>query len=314
MKNKTHIKHTQQPMISVIIPVFNGAEYLEETVSSALNSAYKRFEILLIDDGSTDHSTKICKQLSKRYKKVRFYSFSKNKGLGRVLNFALQKAKGKYICRINQDDRMYRFRLKTQVDFLEKNKDVVAVGSYIRQFTPQGATRIITYLEEDEDIKKIWHIVSPFADPSVMYKKSVALKVGGYDQSFWPADDTHLWYRMGMAGKLANIPKPLVEVRWHENAASLKYFRKLALSTLKMHLWADENIQKASLSIKAFWMIQFIAGMTLPPQFNWHVYRILKRVLYISYVSRRLLERYVKAIKRLASVIPHPKRFSLSGA
>ncbi|OGK39136.1 hypothetical protein A3F34_00580 [Candidatus Roizmanbacteria bacterium RIFCSPHIGHO2_12_FULL_44_10] len=301
-------------MVSVIIPVFNGAEYLKETVVSALNSAYPRFEILLIDDGSKDTSKIICKQLAKQYGKVRYYSFARNKGLGRVLNFAIKKARGEYICRINQDDRMYRFRLKTQVDFLKENRDVVAVGSYVKQFTPEGKTRIITYLEKDEDIKKLWHIVSPFADPSVMYKKSAVLKAGLYDQSFWPADDTQLWYRMGMVGKLANIPKPLVEVRWHDNAASVKYFKKLALSTLKMHLWADENIEKVSLTIKAYWLIQFVAGMLLSPQMNWYVYRILKRVLHVLYISQRFLEATMNKIKMLVRVIPQPRKFSFSGS
>ena len=51
----------------------------------------------------------------------------------------------------------------------------------------------------------MWHVVSPFADPSVMYRKQIALKAGGYKQEFWPGDDTHLWIRMGMMGQLANI-------------------------------------------------------------------------------------------------------------
>ncbi len=275
MKHKTYKK----PLVSVIIPVFNGSSYIEETVYSVKNSLFTDYEVLLIDDGSTDHSKKICRQLEKKYKNVRFYSFAKNKGLGRVLNFALKMARGKYICRINQDDRMLRHRLKTQVDFLEKNPQVVAVGSFIRLFYNKGKTQIIRFLKTDEEIKKIWYIISPFADPSVMYRKDVAIKVGGYKQKFWPADDTQLWYRMGMAGKLANIEKPLVEVRYHSQAASVKYFRQLVRSTYKMHLWANKNVAKAPIYIRVYWIIQLVAGFTLSPNLNWSIYRIMKTVI-----------------------------------
>lgn len=309
MKQKNNFK----PLVSVIIPVFNGASYLEETVNSVQNSVYKSFEVLLIDDGSTDKSRKICARLEKKYPNVRFYSFKKNRGLVRVLNFALKKARGKFICRINQDDRMYRFRIKTQIDFLKANPDVAAVGSNIKLFDNKGRHQIIKYLTEDEDIKKLIHIVSPFADPSVMYHKKIALKVGGYKQEFWPADDTHLWYRMGMVGKLANIDKVLVEVRYHNKAASILYFKKLALSTYKMHLWVDKNIQKAPPYIRFYWMIQLVAGLILTPELNWGIYRLLKKIInhsisLMDFVSRTLARR-----KTAKTVIPHPKKLNFSG-
>lgn len=318
MKKKSKIKNSNfksknNPLVSVVIPVFNGSPYLEETVYSVQNSSYKNIEILLIDDGSTDQSKSICLKLQKKYHNIHFYSFSKNKGLARVLNFALKKAKGKYICRLNQDDRMLKHRIATQVKFLEENPDVVAVGSSIRLFDNKGNSQIIHFLKSDQSIKKVWHILSPFSDPSVMYRKNIALKVGRYKQEFWPADDTHLWIRMGTVGKLANIDKPLVEVRYHKQAASVKYFRKLAFATYKMHLWMDKNIQKASFPIHLFWICQLIAGLIFPPDFNWAVYRILKKIVYG-------LSELVGFFNKKKAVIPivnkvriHPKKYNLSG-
>lgn len=269
----------KKPLVSVIIPVFNGASFLEEAVHSVQKSTYKNFEVLLVDDGSSDKSKHLCRDLQKQYKNVRFYAFEKNKGLGRVLNFAIAKAHGEFICRLNQDDIMLPFRLKTQVDFMQKNEEVVAVGSCIKLFEDNGHYQIMQFLPTDEEIKKVWHIISPFADPSVMYRKQAAIKAGLYKQEFWPADDTHLWYRLGMIGKLANIQKPLVEVRWHDKAASVKHFRRLAISTYNMHRWAHEYVAPAPVSVQLFWFIQLICGVTLSPHFNWAVYRILKKVL-----------------------------------
>lgn len=307
------MKKTEKPLVSVIIPVFNGASYLKEAVSSVEKSKYKNFEILLVDDGSKDTSKVLCRKLVKRYKNVRFYSFKKNRGLGRVLNFAIKKAQGKYICRINQDDIMLPERIETQVKFFERNHDVVACGSWIKLFEEDGSTQIVKFLKTDEQIKKIWLLISPFADPSVMYRKSAVIKAGLYQQEFWPGDDTHLWYRMGKIGKLANIQKPLVQVRYHKGAASVKYFRKLTISTYKMHRWAHEFVQTAPLYVQAFWVVQFILGMVLPADFNWKAYRILKKGLnYYSVFKGSLFKAFRERIM-VKIVRNQPKRYSFSG-
>lgn len=288
----------KQPFVSVIIPVFNGSLYLGETIESIQKSSYKNFEIILVDDGSTDKSKSICEKLQERYKNVVFYSFPKNKGMGRVLNFALKKAKGKYILRINQDDRPLPHRMETQVKLLEENPEIVAVGSHIKLFSKKNKYTIVKFLKEDEDIKKIWLILSPFSDPSVMYRKNIALKAGGYDQSFWPADDVHMWYRMGMLGKLANIPKVLVEVRWHSDAGSLKFFKRNTLVTYKLHLWANKNIQRANIAVHAFWLSQLICGLILPPRLNWAVYRLIKRVVTGYLEAKDYTKKIFLTIKR----------------
>lgn len=301
--------------MSVVIPVFNGGNYLEEAVNSVRNSSYKNIEILLIDDGSKDQSKILCRKLARTYNNVRFYSHTTNKGLGRILNFALRKAKGDYICRLNQDDHMLRHRIDIQIRFLLVHPEVVAVGSNIRLFNSKGEMQIVRFLQTDDEIKRMWHIVSPFSDPSVMYRKAVALQVGGYKQEYWPADDTHLWIRMGMAGKLANIDKPLVEVRYHDKAASIRHFRKLAIVTYTMHRWMHEYIQPASLPIQLFWIIELGAGLFLSPHINWSAYRVIKKVLYqgnkaVDFFRPFDIKKIIAAVKK---VIPHPMALSRSG-
>lgn len=301
-------------MISVIIPVFNGAHFLEETVRWVQKSTYKRFEILLIDDGSTDHSKMICKKLIEQYRNVRFYDFQRNRGLGRVLNFALAKARGEFICRINQDDRMHADRIATQLRFFKNHQEVIAVGSYIRLFDTKGKTTIVRFLQRDADIKRIWHVLSPFADPSVMYRKNVAIAIGGYKQEYWPADDTQLWIRMGMAGKLANIGRPLVDVRYHNDAASIQYFRKLAIVTYKMHRWMHEYVASASIPVQMFWFLELIAGLVFSPHVNWTVYRTIKKILYAAKVFIDRLRRFhLNVAIKTKRVIPQPIMLSRSG-
>lgn len=311
--NIQSIALSSPPLVSVVIPVFNGSKHLEEAVQSIYKSTYTHFEILLVNDGSTDQSKVICASLSKKYAKVRFYDFPRNKGLGRVLNFALKQAKGNYICRINQDDRMLPHRLATQVRFLQLHKDVVAVGSSIRLFDEKGNTSIVRFLQKDSQIKRVWHIVSPFSDPSVMYLKEVALAVGGYKQEFWPADDTQLWIRMGTVGKLANIAKPVVEVRYHKDAASIKHFRKLAIVTYEMHRWMHEFIEPASISVQLFWLAELAAGILFNPYINWSVYRFIKKILYTANTFREVLRHASNTVRNVIPVSPHPTIAKRSG-
>ena len=270
------------PFVSIIIPVFNGAGFLRETVASIQKSTYKNFEIILVDDGSTDQSKQLCQKLENTHQNIRFFSFPKNRGMDRCLNLGLRHAGGTYICRINQDDIMRPKRLAKQVAFLQENPHILAVGTYIMHFTHDGTRRIITFPENDTDIRRLWLLVSPFSDPSVMYRRSAALKVRGYYQKFWPADDVHMWYKLGRIGQLANLPEVLTDVRWHKGAGSICYFKRNTRVTYQLHRWAHKHVQKAPLSIQAFWLSQFIAGMLLPSQVNWNMYFALKQLHFYA--------------------------------
>lgn len=280
MKAKKKITN-KNPLVSVVIPVYNGACYLEKAVESVLKNTYKKVEIILIDDGSTDKSKKICRNLEKTYSNIKFYSFRKNRGLGCVLNFALKKAKGNYICRINQDDEIYSTRIQKQVEYLTKHKNVVLVGSWLLVENERGKKSINKFLEHDNKIKETWLTLSPCWDASVMYRKKAALKVGGYDQDFWPADDLHMWYRLGLLGKIANLQEPLVKIKFHADAASVKFHRTHMLATYKAHRFAHKYVSKASLKTQMFWLAQLLAGYLFPAKFNWYIYRLLKK--YIVY-------------------------------
>ena len=276
------------PLVSVVIPVFNGGIFIEEAVKSVQKNTFKKFEILLVDDGSTDESKKICQRLEKQYRNVKFYSFPKNKGLGRVLNFALKKTKSKYIARLNQDDLMVPSRLEKQVKFLEDNPGYVAVGSRVRLFTKSKTNYdTVCFPLTNKTIRQHWLFLSPFSDPAVMYRKSAWLKTNGYKQEFWPADDVHMWYQLGVIGKLANLPQVLTKVRWHKKTGSISLHRLQIQKTWEVHQWAKQNVGKPTIWTQVFWLIQYIGGMICPPQFNWFVYRLLKKYIFYRSLNHR---------------------------
>lgn len=269
-----------KPLVSVLIPVYNGVPFINQTLDSILNNNYKNIEIILVDDGSKDTSRNTCLEYVTKHENIKFISFEKNKGMDRALNAGIKVANGKYIARINQDDIIMPDRLEKQVKFLEKNADYVAVGGQIILFTndnPEYAK--VSFPLTDEEIRSKWLVFSPFSDPTVTFRTSTVLETPGYSQLMWPADDVHMWYMLGSLGKLANLPDVVTKVRWHRGAGSIQSHKRQMRKTWEVHKWAQENVQKPSISVKLFWVAEYVAGVIFPPQFNWFVYRQIKQLV-----------------------------------
>ena len=300
----------KKPLVSVIIPVFNGQKYLKETVLSVQKSSYKNFEIILVNDGSKDKSKELCYKLKKKYKNIRIFSFKKNHGFSNVLNYAIRKAKGKYIARLNQDDLVTPTRLSSQVYFLENNSNYVLVGGNLELINEQGKTLdVMSYPHTDQEIRNNWFYLNAFADPAVMYRKKTFIKVGNYDQDFYPADDYHLWFRMGQDGKIANLNLVVTKFKVHQKAATMRLHKKLIESTKKVHEWAAENIQKPSLLVILYWKMQYFLAIYFPPQLNFFIYRLIKKVIF----SKSQLETILFPKKIVNKVKTHPKTYNFSG-
>jgi len=300
------------PLVSILIPVYNGSLFLGKTIVSIKKNSYPNYEVILVDDGSTDHSRKLCIGFTKKDPRIKFFSFDQNQGMTRVLNFGIEKAKGKYIARLNQDDLIVKNRLLKQVQFLESNPEYVTIGGQIKLFTGKNPNfASVNFPLSDTEIRKKWLMLSPFSDPTVMYRKESILKTNGYSQHFWPADDVHMWYQLGALGKLANLPSVLTKVRWHESCGSIIMHKLQMQKTWAVHLWAAKNVQKPSLITYLFWFGQYGAGFLFPPQFNWFVYRFLKKLPPFSF--NQILGKVKGAIAKVKRVIPQPNIAILSG-
>ena len=166
--------------ISVITTTFNSEETIISTIKSVLNQTFTNFEYLIIDDGSLDSTIKkLSRILDDR---VKVYQIGKV-GRARALNFGLQKAKGKYISIIDSDDIYYKDKLKVQYEFLSLNSDVDIVctnANIIDAFNKKIG--IYNTSKNNEDIIKSLFNLNCFPHSTVMYKKEVANKIGGYNE------------------------------------------------------------------------------------------------------------------------------------
>ena len=122
-------------LVSVIMPVYNGEKYLKEAIFSILNQTYQNFELIIIDDGSTDNSIKIINELKSKFSKIIYSPNKKNIGVSATRNRGMKLAKGKYIAFMDADDISPLYRFEKQVEFMENNSDYGLVGGHYESFT-----------------------------------------------------------------------------------------------------------------------------------------------------------------------------------
>ncbi len=210
------------PKVTVLLPVYNGAEFLKEAIQSILNQTFKDFEFLIIDDASTDESSKII--LSFQDNRIIFIQNDENLGLIATLNKGIFSSRGKYIARMDQDDIAYNTRIENQINFLEKNEDYGIVGT---NFKIINSNVIKKYPLEHEGIKFSMLFYSPFLHPSVLIRKSIIIENNlKFDDEFQYAEDYQFWTQLVFLCKLKNIDQVLMEYRIHDNQISSKYTQK----------------------------------------------------------------------------------------
>jgi len=193
---------TENILISVIMPVYNGEKYLREAIESVLKQTYKNFEFLILNDGSTDSSEQIV--LSYHDPRIRYYKNKTNLGLSTTLNKGLQMSKGKYIARMDADDMSHPKRFKKQVTFLENHPDYGIVGS---MYVVLDAERNIYEIggmnfREDEEIKIALLSNNVFVHGETMFRKEIIDRYHfSYNKVYNPCEDYFLWTQMSQVTK-----------------------------------------------------------------------------------------------------------------
>lgn len=195
------------PLVTVLLPVFNGAIYLDQAIQSILTQTYSNFEFIIINDGSTDKTKNVLHHYSDT--RIKVITNQTNQGIVTSLNQGIKAATGKYIARMDADDLSDSKRLTKQVEFLENNRDYVLVGSFTQVIDEDGtALYTIEQPSRNAAIKRNLQNNSCIAHGSVMMRKKVVDKIEGYslDKKVLHAEDYDLFIRMAGLGKIANIP------------------------------------------------------------------------------------------------------------
>jgi len=207
---------TDIPLISVILPFYNTEKYLNLAIQSIIDQTYSNFELLLLDDGSTDNSREIALKYAEIDPRVKVHHHA-NMGVCRTLQKGVGLANGKYIARMDGDDIAHPQRFELQVNFLENNPTCVAVGTALIVIDPDGDVLCKPQITEDHDtlVRELlqWQ-GSRICHPTVMMRTEAVKAVGGYTQEHY-FQDVDLFLKLATKGKLANLPERLLWYRFH---------------------------------------------------------------------------------------------------
>lgn len=222
------------PEISVLMPAYNAEKHIEEAVKSILNQTFKDFELIIIDDNSTDNTWQIIQKF-KSDKRVKLFRNEKNIKLSKTLNKAITLAKGRYLARMDADDISYPERLELQFNFMEKHPAVGIVGGtmdIISEDCQFIAKRM--YHQTDNEIRKHIFRYSPYSHPLIMIRAAVLQQSGVYDNIYNPAEDYELYFRIGMYSKFANLKNTLLKYRIVNNSMTTGDTKRMELKTLEI--------------------------------------------------------------------------------
>ncbi|WP_294324248.1 glycosyltransferase [uncultured Chryseobacterium sp.] len=207
-----------QPLISVILPVYNAEKFIAYTIKSILQQTYSNFELIIINDGSIDNTLEVIKNFHDH--RIILID-KKNTGLTDSLNLGIQKASGDWIARIDADDIAFLNRFEEQIKYLAD--DVAVVGTQCELIDNEGNNigRITLPLNHNQILRRGLSFRNMFVHPTVMINKKMLLKSGLYDNYINAAEDLDLWLRLSMYGKLLNMDSTLLKYRMHENKISI---------------------------------------------------------------------------------------------
>ncbi len=216
------------PLISVIMPVYNGEQFLRETIDSVLNQTYRNFEFIIVNDGSIDSTQQIIGSYSDE--RIVVLGLTSNQGVCNARNAGIDISRGHYIAFCDADDLYEPDRLQIQLEFLIGHPAVDVCGSYFIVFE-NGREILIKHPLTDQEIKEHFFTGNCIGQPSVM-GKSVVFKTFWYNTELQASEDYDLWTRMATGGVIfANVPLPLVKYRLHPGQASKTKSRLLHITS-----------------------------------------------------------------------------------
>jgi glycosyltransferase involved in cell wall biosynthesis len=217
-----------QPAVTILLPVYNSEKYVRETIKSLLDQTFSDFEILVIDDGSTDTSAEIIQ--SYKDERIVYVKNHSNKGLIYTLNKGIELSKGKYIARMDADDICKATRIEKQYNWLEKFTSTSVVGCHVSFINDDG--EIMGEWKDDieassyEDIRRKMSWVNCIAHPTVMIRSEI-LKRYRYHDNQKNTEDYDLWLRL-FADKIVieKVPEKLLLYRAHDSSITSSILRK----------------------------------------------------------------------------------------
>ncbi len=291
------------------MPVYNGSRFVEKAIDSILSQTYQQFELLIIDDTSTDATWSILQRYQRKTpSKIRLFRLRKNVGAFLAANIALKKAKGMYIAPMDSDDISHKRRLEKEVQFLQEHRDIIAVGSYVHIINAKGhITGNKQYKTDHEGIYKQFALVNPIVHPSMMIRRNMLPhQTYLYLTQYGVSSDYYTFFELLNYGKFANIPEYLLSYRIHGKNSSLQNLKEKFYTITHVRLNAIKHFHyNFPLVAVPFFIVQIVIVTIVPESFLLPLYLMLRgmKPLAIPQMSRLSLSLPRRALKYAFSLL-----------
>lgn len=250
-------------LVSIILPTYNRAGYIRRAIESVLSQTYKNFELIIINDNSTDKTENIISHYQNKDSRIKIIANTTNIGFVKSLNKGIKKSKGQYIARIDDDDFWCdEGKLEKQIGFLEEHQNYVLVGGGIIKIDENGKEFVRHLLpKEDEDIRKLILLDDCFAHSAVVFKKKTWEKVNGYNEKLTISQDWDLWMKFGKLGKFYNFQEYFIcylQGKQNRSNFNIRANLKRNIKLRKKYSKNYPNFQKAFLLGWVYYLYTFI--------------------------------------------------------
>ena len=287
-----------EPLVSIIIPVYNGEKYVREAIDSALAQNYGNIEVIVCNDGSKDSTDEIVRSYGDRVK----YISKENGGVATALNTAIENATGKYVSWLSHDDLFMPNKIQWMMDALKKEdypEDVVLFSNFIVRDITNDEEYVWKRNLEDEIYKNSTNRINilkllfkgEIHGCSLLIPREAFHNAGFFDPELLTTQDYHLWYKFVDKGyRFIYIDEPLIATRWHPDQDSkkkgdicIKECRNLA--TFATELFFDDIVNAEKYSYRFF--KDFVEGMGLTELVN-RLQEARSRTCILYYICRKL--------------------------
>lgn len=247
--------------ISVILPAYNVARYIAPAIESTLAQTHRDFELVIVDDGSSDDTPNIIRAYAERDARIRAH-LGMHRGVSGALNHALADARGEWVAVMHGDDIMEPIRLERQLAFVTANPDLAVSSSFV-YYIDQDGRRIGVYRSELTSCDAVARLVAQnrsigFHHPAVMMRKSVVQALGGYHSEMFVNEDIELWTRIAREGhKVVVQPEFLLSYRIHEGSLSVKKRKE----TFLLNQLIELNLERFHAGLPDMSVAEFLAGL-----------------------------------------------------